>query len=353
MIKNIAIPVFILITVSCSVSRDIEVAKLTNPQAISTQSIIYALPQSSVAVTISVARTSVVKGIYADYAIKYLSMANVPMANSETYSISNINIESKSEADPSQYYSIKYNTYPDNLNKLLSVSNKGILLDFANAWKSNINLSLPEPNKNESFSDPYLLKETSFEKVDTFYKTMMKDSAIVRLPVIKKQTQVKNTDDFAKEAAVNLIKTRKRKLKILRGEYDFHPDGEALKVMITLLSKQEEYFYALFAGVKRIEKLNYTYSFVPQPEKISKDLCYFSLEKGIQDNSAMGGSVVSVQLSREQEPVRVVVPDKAKNILFIRIPMQATVSVKLKNENIATARLPIYQFGVIQVLPLQ
>lgn len=353
MTKNISILAFILITASCSVSRDIEVAKSTNPQAISSQSIIYALPQTCIMVTLDITRTSVVKGIYADYALKYLNMANVPMADSETYSISNINVDYKSEADPSQYYSITYKTYPDNLNKLLTVSNNGIVLDFANSWKSNTNLNLPEINKSAILTDPYLLNETTREKVDTFYKTIMKDSSIVKIPVIKKQTQVKSIDDFAKEAAGALIKTRKRKLKILRGEYDFHPEGEALKVMIALLSKQEDYYYGLFAGVKQIEKLNYTYSFIPQPEKMSKELCYFSLEKGIQDSNITGGSVVSVQLSKEQESARVVVPAKAKNSLYIRIPTQAMVQVKLKNENIATARLPIYQFGAVQVLPMQ
>jgi hypothetical protein len=181
----------------------------------------------------------------------------------------------------------------------------------------------------------------------------MTDSTIVKIPVVKKQTQVKTIDDFAKEAAVNLIKTRKRKLKMLRGEYDFHPDGEALKVMIELLTKQEEHFYALFAGEKHTETMHYTYSFIPQPEKMSKELCYFSSEKGIQESSIPGASLVSVQLTKEQEPVKGVVPDKGKNVLYVRIPVQTLVYVKVKNENLAAGSFPVYQFGAIQVFPVQ
>jgi hypothetical protein len=351
--KNIAIFCSIFFVTSCSMSRDVQVTKSKTSQSVSSQSIIYALPLTSVHVTIDISKTSVKKGIYADYAMKYLNMANVPMADSETFAISNVNIDSRSEADASQYYSITYKTYPDNLNKLLSFSNNGVVLDFANSWKGSTTVSLPETNSTENIVDPYFLSETTHEKVDTFYKTVMTDSSIVKIPVIKKQIQTKTIDDYAKEAAANLIKTRKRKLKILRGEYDFHPDGEALKVMIALLNKQEEHFYELFAGARRVEKNRYTYSFIPQQEHMSKDLCYFSPEKGLQENSVTGGSVITVQLMKEQEPAKEVLSEKSKNMLYVRIPIQSTVTIKLKTENIATTRMPVYQFGSIKGMPLQ
>ena len=353
MIKNLSILALVFFVSSCTVSKDIEVAKLTNPQAISTQSLIYSLPQTGITISLDVIKTSVSKGIYADYALKYLNMTNVPMADRETYAISNVVIEANSVPDPSQYYSVTYKTYPDNLNRLLSVSDHGIVLDFANAWKGETSLIFPSAKKSDMIGDPYLLKETLREKVDTFYKTVMTDSTIVKIPVIKKQTLVKTIDDFAKEAAVNLIKTRKRKLKMLRGEYEFHPDGEALKVMIELLTRQEQHFYALFAGERRTETLHYAYPFVPQPEKMSIELCYFSTKKGVQDSSIPGASLVSVQLSKQQEPVRGVVPQKDKNVLFVRIPVRTLVSVKVKNDNVAVKSLPVYQFGAIQVFPIQ
>ncbi len=347
------ITLFLLLVSSCSISKDIEVSKLTNAQSISSQSIIYALPQTNINVQIEVTKTTIIKGIYSDYASKYLNMANVPMVDTQTYSISNINIDALLEADPSQYCSITYKTYPDNLNKLLSVSNNGIILDFTNTWKNNTTVLLPDNNKLNNFSDPYLLEETSWEKADTFYKTIITDSTIVKIPVIKKQTVLKSIDDFAKEAAKELIKTRKRKLKILRGEYDFHPDGEALKVMISILNKQEDYYFALFAGNKHITKTKYVYSFVPQANSMSKEICFFSAENGILESSRVGAAPISIQIINDSEPIKIALPAKATNTLFVRTPTQSTVSVKLKGENIATARLQIYQFGVIRGMPMK
>jgi hypothetical protein len=180
----------------------------------------------------------------------------------------------------------------------------------------------------------------------------MTDSTIIKVPVYKKQSQPKTTEEFAREAANELIKTRKRRLKILRGEYDFHPDGEALKVMSALLSKQEAHYLALFIGTKQTEKKVYSFSIVPQSDNLSKDFGYFSENKGIQENG--NGLPITIQLTKEQSVTNTgIVPDKAKNQLYLRIPVQTNISVKLKNEVIASKVIPVYQFGNIQVLPIQ
>lgn len=336
---------------SCSITRNIELAKSENAQNIKPQSLIYALPQTGVAVTLQITKTTIKKGVYAEYASRFLNLANVPQTDSETYSISQVSIDSKIEADPSQYYAITYKTYPENLNKLLAVTNQGVVLDFASAWKKLSTETLPPLKKSEPVLDPYLLEETVREKVDTFYKTIMTDSSIVKIPVYKKQSQPKTIEEFAREAANELIKTRKRRLKILRGEYEFHPDGEALKVMSALLSRQEDHYMALFIGTKQVDTSTFHFSFTPQQDLLSKELGYFSVDKGFSVSGS--GLPLTVQLAKAPGVIKSVVPLKVKNQLYIRVPVQTLVTVSLKNEIISSGLLPVYQFGHIQAIPLQ
>ena len=113
------------------------ITKSSGSQPVGDKSIIYALPQTGISVTLEVTKTLIKKGPFAAYAQKYLHISNVPLEDSESWKITDVRISSQIEADPSQYYAITYKTYPENLSNLLSVSNKGIILDFANAWAKN------------------------------------------------------------------------------------------------------------------------------------------------------------------------------------------------------------------------
>jgi hypothetical protein len=333
-------------------AQHIEIFKSNNNQPVSNQSLIYALPQTSLMITVEVTKTIILKGPYADFADKYLKLLDVPMNDSQAWSVSDITIKPLTEADPSQYYTITFKTFPEKLNHFFSLSNNGFILDFANVWQSMLNKNISNAPANEVF-DPCIIDETIKEKVDTFYKTVLTDSTFSRIPVFKKEINAKTTEDIAKEAAHELIKTRKRKIKMLRGEFDFHPDGVALKVMVAELEKYEETLLAMFVGNRLTEKQHYTYTLTPQPDALSKELCYFNPAKGIQNQKGPGCSTISIQITREQEPNKSIIPEKEKNVLYIRAPLMATVVVSLDDKNIASLRVPIYQFGPVQIMPLK
>ena len=351
--KLIIITPVIFYLVSCLPSRDYKVTKSSGAQLVNDKSLIYALPQTSVNIRLEVTKTIIKKGPYAEYAQKYLNISNIPLSDSESYMITDVKIIPQLEADPTQYYAITYKTYPDNISSLFSLSNKGIILDFANAWRKGSD-SLKLSNDSDFIFDPRLTNETITEKVDTFYKTVLTDTSFKRIPIFKNQMTAKTTEEIAKETAHELIKTRKRKLKILRGEYEFHPDGKALEVMVNELNKEEEALLRMFNGVKITKKQHFTYTETPPSETFSKELCYFTAIQGIKNIKAEGYSTISVQMTKEKfenQPNTLI--EHHPNILYIRVPAMTDVEIKINNERFVRTRIPVYQFGNVQVVPLK
>lgn len=350
--KNTLILILALATSACAIAQNFESYKANGSQAPSSQSMIYALPLTNILVTVEVTKTTIRKGVYAEYAEKYLSLHNVPMRDTQSWIISGIKVQSQTEADPSQLYAVTFKSFPERLNNLFSISKNGVVLDLANAWKRTVLKHIPGEQEVNPLMDPNLLEETSKVKVDTLYKTVMTDSTFVRIPVFKKQIQAKTKEETIQETANQLIKTRRHKIKILRGEYDFHPDGAALKVMVDELSKYEETLLSLFAGVKSEEKERYTFMFIPQNEMLSNDLCYFNAEKGIQDQKGPGSSAISIQVIKEHDSLKIAVPEKTKNTLYVRAPIMTSAVVRVGDKSVSTSRIPVYQFGPVMVLPI-
>ena len=332
-------------------AQSFETFKLNGNQPVSNQSFIYALPQTCFSVTVEVTKTTIRKGVYADYAEKYLQLTNVPLKDLHSYAVTGIKVQALAEADPAQYYSVTCKTVPENLLHLFSASQSGVILNFADTWNNLMSNKLSDVNA-ANFSDPLLLEKTFTEKVDTTYESVMKDSIMQKIPVFKKQRQAKTQEEIIEATANQMIKTRRHKIKVLRGEYDFHPDGAALKVMVEELSKYEASLLALFAGTKITEKQYYAYNFVPQNATQSKELCYFSSQKGILTEKGSGSQAIIIQLATSQESAKGISPDKGKNILYMRAPIMSDVIIRLDDKGIFSGRFPVYQFGSVTIMPL-
>ncbi|NJK94611.1 MAG: DUF4831 family protein [Bacteroidales bacterium] len=237
----------VLIFFSCTPYNKIDVAR-SSATGGGPQTIIYSLPKTRIDINIQVTRTTTKAGPYAAYAEKYLTLKDVPVSDSETYEISNISIAPVNEPDPEQFYAITFKTYPANLDRLFAMTNQGLMLDLQNNWKG-VSREIPSSQKEIAF--PRSIYEPNIEeKTDTFYKTILTDASFVKVPIYKKSMDIKKEEDKAKDMADLILKLRKRRLKLMMGDYDYHPDGGALKVIVEELGKQEEELMSHFTGIK-------------------------------------------------------------------------------------------------------
>jgi hypothetical protein len=332
---------------SFALAQSFSISKF-NSTSPSNQSIIYALPKTGLNVTFELTKTTLKRGIYADYAEKLLGITNVPLKDYERWTIDDTKLSPVNEPDPDHYYGLTFKTMPENLQSLFSMNQNGIILELSNIWKRNY-LASGKESTEPLVTDPFFIDDPIKEKVDTLYKTIITDSAVTRIPVFKKQTLIKTFEEMAKDAAHELIKTRKHRIKLIRGEYEFHPDGAAVKVMVEEMLELEQYYLSLFLGVKNEEKLTQTFVVFPSADLVPSKIGSFSSQKGITE-SASGSNIISVQFSKENAPAapNITTDKQEQNVLYFRVPSTLKVSLFIdQNEKIQT-RIPFYQFGSIQ-----
>jgi hypothetical protein len=293
-------------------------------------------------------RTSISKGPYAEYAQKFLGISNAPMENSESWEIRTITISSFNEPDPAHYYSLNFKTFPANIQSLLSKENNGVLFDLSGAWKQSFVIA-PE-NTDKVIFDPHFIKEIEKEHIDTLYKTILNDTTIVRIPVFKKQILAKTYEELVKETAHELIKTRKHRLKYIRGEYEHHPDGASLRIMLDEMQKIENEYLELFIGKQEAQTVTQSYTLIPENNLAEHNVGYFSKSKGLLNQQEQGAQALSVQLIKDETAtLPTVLPEKLsdKQILYYRIPAYYKVLVTANQIEKVQYRIPFYQFGII------
>lgn len=344
---------FFLSVISCSPYQKMEVSKAISNVG-GPQTLIYSLPKTRIDIAVAVTKTTTKAGPYAAYAEKYLSLTGAPLTDSDVYEISAVKIVPVNEPDPDHFYSINFKSYPSNLEKLFTMTQQGLMLNLENSWNA---LSREFPSKYQGSGIVFersIYEPTISEKTDTLYKTILTDASFVKVPVYKKSLTIKNEADKAQDMADLILKLRKRRVKLMMGEYDYHPDGAALKVIVAELTKQEEELMANFIGKKTRETRYFYYSFAPT-SSLSKEMLWFSEDKGVSETPRGGASAVSVTISMKDSviPVGESKPaEKITNSIFFRSPVIAQVSVKTGNTILAESKVPVYQAGKIQQMPV-
>jgi hypothetical protein len=335
-------------------SQNFEVTKFSNTSPLSKQSIIYALPRTGLKLNLAITKTIIKKGIYADYAQKYLGFDNVPKSDSVFWEITGIELIPFSEPDPEHFFALTFKTYPSNLQTLFTLDKNGILLNPSNNWLQTHSKSISDLTVS-TITDPLYTEEVTQEKTDTFYKTILSDTSFIKVPVFKKQIVAKSKEDLIKETAHQLIKTRKIKLKFARGEYEYHPDAATLSIMLKEMAKQEEAYMELFIGSQTKHKQNISFTILPTKDFSQINLCSFNPQNGVSNDFSDEQKIIKILFNNIDTitPVQMVnSKTDAPNTVYYRIPKYYNISIQLNNSEIFKSRIAIYQSGSIIPLSL-
>lgn len=345
---------FVFLFSSCAYSQKVEVSKTTSLTG-DPHTLIYSLPKTRIDINFTVTKTTIKAGPYAAFAEKYLSLGSVPEADSQIFEITNVSLQPFSEPDPDNYYAVTFKSYPTNLDKIFSMTSLGLMLDLQKSWNE---VTKEFPSQYESAGNPFekaILEPNIVEKTDTLYKTILTDASFVKVPIYKKSVVVKTDEDKAKLMAEQILKIRKKRLKILTGDSEYHPEGVAAKVILEELAKQEEEYLTYFKGKQLTQNFTYSYSFNPAGS-VSKELFWFNNTKGLFDSATQGANAVSFSLTSPDvsSPAdsRTKQAEKITNSIYFRVPIMSQAVVKIGNIKLTEAKIPVYQAGAIKVMPL-
>jgi hypothetical protein len=149
---------------------------------------------------------------------------------------------------------------------------------------------------------------------------------------------------------------------LLSGEVEHTPaDGEAMKLILDELKRQEKQLLALFVGKKTISTQHYTYEYCPIKNETKKyeKIFYFSRENGFTDAENIDAEEIKIQMAYQHQHITPVVEEKKSkkkdtyqpSQLVYNIPGHACVSIWHKGVEWTNKTLPIAQFGVDMPIP--
>jgi len=301
----------------------------------------YYLPKTAVAIKIKVERTRFYKGPFSDYSETYLGISdNIIEKNSTKYKIVQSEIKPYFVNDDSAHFTVN----KGNISFLTFLNNTKII-EGVNTNESLFENNVYTPQVAGFEDDNFIpfkdrtVKPLVVEKSDTTWKTVLIDSIFKRVPKINKAIAPRTTKEQAYLASRFILKMRKRRLRVLTGMDDIYPDGKAMAIIMKKLDEMENRYLSLFTGLVKKDTVEYIFTFIPDKNNWTKQLCFFDKKKGINNNS---GNEITISVNSNTSECNKIT--KAKAIVY-KIPDISEVTLKNNNNVLLTKYIPLYQAG--------
>ncbi len=361
MTKKIAILIGIVLSVSCS-NKPIQVGPAENTTSLNTQGLIYALPRTVLKIKVDAIKNVIISGPYSRFALKYLGISDVPIKKTEEWSISNIDIVSVTETDPTTLYT----AIPGNNSKIdfLKLCSSGLILPISGIGVNSTSIKdLNGRAENKTyFNDLSTLPFIASEKT-TYYSKVQHDSVFVRVPIQKEMIVEKNIEEKARDASDFIFMLRKRRSDFLSVDADHNLNGDGLKIALDEISRLEQEYLTLFIGKTFTETSVHYFEYIPnQPEGESSIIFRFSASKGVLSSSDLSGN--PILLKSQPEPIpesyellfRSIGLEKDKpvsEVVYYRIPISANINISDGKNELVARRISICQYGPLVRMPIK
>ncbi len=341
-----------ILAFSCASVSNISVDRASNPNALNHAAFIYALPQTVLNVHVVTEEINIIPGPYERYAEKYLGIRHAPSKAEKIYILKGITISRHLEADPDFIYTVDGLSDPAAIPALNNLLKDSLILPAsAFAAVKTTAYQWPSAYKDILYTDLSVKRNFEAEK-DVEISLVLPDTNYT-VPSRSSRTVLKEKtlEQKAEEAANFLIKLKKRRFKLVAGQYDYMPDGESMSAALQELSRIEEEYLSLFIGRRITHEIKKTFHFTPEPDKdVNRTVLFrYSEQKGILNPNDPEGIPVVVETSamkkiREFGTAKLPVRQPA-NTLPYRVADQVAIRVLAGEQLWAEAIYPVFQFG--------
>lgn len=327
---------------------------LVNAQIVA-NSVVYALPKTSVKIKIEVEKEIFVAGSYAQYAEKYLGI-NANENDQENYSISKIEIMPFKEADANALYTINFGKLKNARANFLDLSAEGLIF-FGNYKYDGVVSSRFTENSDDQtrFLDAGAGSNYTSERA-VYYGTVKTDTGIMQVPIERWQKTGKNIEAKAAECAELINTLRKKRIEIVIGDSDF--TGEGLTAVLAEIRKLETDNMQLFTGKSTRTSAVYFLDVIPDEKQNQQSYIAFrfSEKQGLIPSNNVGGRPIILTFEKETSSYADAVTDtdakKSKmELIYYRVPRVAGIKLLDGTNVLLQDRLSIYQFGNVLSMP--
>lgn len=358
--KLIAI-VVVALFVSCS-KKPIQVTPVESTTTLNTNGLVYSLPRTVIRVKVDAIKTIVVPGPFCRFAQKYLGITDVPTKKIEEWKISNIELNSVIESDPSLLFAATPND--DSKIDFLKISQYGLVIPITGFSVNAINNNRIKPIEIEgkaSYTDLSTSPFIAAEK-NTIYSKVLKDSVFVRVPIQKDMIVEKNIEEKARDAADYIFLLRKRRSDFLSVDADHNLNGEGLKIAFEEINRLEQEYLSLFIGKSFTESATHQFEYIPtETDGESAIVFRFSANKGVLPSSDLSGNPYLLKSTVEVLPSSIksffenlsIEKEKPiKEVIYYRTPVTAVFSISDGKNELTNRRISICQYGNVVRMPL-
>jgi hypothetical protein len=338
---------------SCSTTSKIEVANVNDNGLSQNGAVIYALPLTVIDVCISTEEEIVVPGPYYKYAKKYLGIENAPAKPEHHWYINDVKIKQHIEADPDYVYTLSNINWLEDGSAVNRLMKDSLLLNVKDFAINEVSYS-PHPRlSNEILYQDLSVKRNFESEKDVEISVVLPDTNYTNEKLRKNELTEKTLEQKAEEAANFIIKLKKRRFKLVSGQYEYMPDGEAMGEALKELARIEDEYLSLFIGKRTVRKTDSYYHYTPLTGKANDRvlLLRFSEENGFVSKVETEGVPIVIEFKALnkvkgllQFRPSVKSPD---NTFYYRIPDQVSVKLTVGEQLWAEAMFPVFQQGAI------
>ncbi len=256
-----------------------------------TGSVTYALPTTTLKITVCVSKVQDVRGYFADYAESLLGLTNIIQQNRTHYVLNSVEIEPLKTADISNIYRA-FTSNPvmtEAMNQAPLSANTTYPEGYLAAYQTHT-ASLPEFFKNYA--------DISYtQQQETFVDTKIIDGVVTQVPANHTKTVSKSFENKAREAADAIMKSRKDQYNLAAGEQETPYTGEALAIMLSELKNWESNYMSLFTGVSIADTIRYVFYLTPSSKLEQMTAFYFNENKGIIPTNGSAADAYTLEFS--------------------------------------------------------
>ncbi|MDR2388957.1 MAG: DUF4831 family protein [Tannerellaceae bacterium] len=294
--------------------------------------ITYSLPKTSLVIQAEVIKTVTKAGPYYRYAEKYLGVKNAVGEDKTSFRLGRLTLAGKGIPDAENTYIAEFK--PGTTAPYAYLTEDGLICTINADYDPSENEKQPLPPT----PSPPSPEEDDHESPPAFSEELLMAGSVAR------QAEV---------AAKQIYRIRESRLNILTGEADnLPPDGEAMKVVIRELDRQEKALTALFTGTSVRETSSYDLTLIPYENLEREVLFRFSERLGIVDADDLSGAPVYLSLKAlDPPPVGITDPkeaarkEKARKGIVYNVPGKAGVEIQMNRQSLLKAEIPVVQFG--------
>lgn len=312
---------------------------------------LYALPLTTIRIEVRTVNYRYYPGPFANFSEKYLGVKPTITSEENSAIIESIHTEAIAGADPESYFRVNIARNNPVWDNIATLTTEGLITRPDNLPDQQVYTNFgKQPDKRIVF-DNLSIHGMFNTRLDTSYITENQDTTTIQIPVVKKVAEAKTGEEKAREAADFIFKLRKRKSKLLTGQYEIMPDGPAIEALLPEVNKIESEYLSLFLGKTIADTIVRYYELIPvRGRENSYILATFNDETGLLNPSNKEGTNLVAELTPTlktgaSKPTEEVKPTAKQAIVRFRTADISRLRIRLGQQVLYETRIPVFQLG--------